>query len=340
MVGVTRTGAHGHLRPGHAAAAGALQGDRAAHQPAHQPVGLLRIRLSALASEVGHAASLPLCASRKQGGKIAATANLTIKARVPPCCTYNAPPLGWADGDRPGCWDGPRHQAPNLDELDGHRSCSHGLQRHLCWSGSTQLARAGFEAQQTQVPCSCPGGVACEWRDAPSALPRSGLPDLALRAQVSYPNKVALARAYFAAPRPTGVYRHGLNRGDVRVPLEYESSRIILRWLETSNPAVAKPVAQALLKSHKCAPASLGCPVHCARYAPHLLFQPAPMRAPFPALLARHQSGALGCMQQRPQLLRALSPGDCARIPSGGARAWLWQLHAWGGACRRCHYQC
>lgn len=47
-------------------------------------VGLLRIRLSALASDISHAAALPLCANRKQGGKIAATANLTIKARPHP----------------------------------------------------------------------------------------------------------------------------------------------------------------------------------------------------------------------------------------------------------------
>jgi hypothetical protein len=50
-------------------------------------VGLLRLRLGALASDVSHAAALPMVASRKSGCKTAATAHLTIKAcRLCLCC--------------------------------------------------------------------------------------------------------------------------------------------------------------------------------------------------------------------------------------------------------------
>lgn len=42
-------------------------------------VGLLRLRLNSLTSEVDHSAELPMCASRKQGGERTATLDLNIK---------------------------------------------------------------------------------------------------------------------------------------------------------------------------------------------------------------------------------------------------------------------
>lgn len=44
-------------------------------------VGLLRLRLNSLTSEVDHVAELPMCASRKQGGEKTATLGLSIKVR-------------------------------------------------------------------------------------------------------------------------------------------------------------------------------------------------------------------------------------------------------------------
>ena len=44
-------------------------------------VGLLRLRLNSLTSEVDHAAQLPMCSSRKQGGECTATLGLNIKVR-------------------------------------------------------------------------------------------------------------------------------------------------------------------------------------------------------------------------------------------------------------------
>lgn len=45
-----------------------------------QLVGLLRLRLSSLATDALHCARLPLCASRKAGGDRAATVDLCMKA--------------------------------------------------------------------------------------------------------------------------------------------------------------------------------------------------------------------------------------------------------------------
>ena len=42
-------------------------------------VGLLRLRLNSLTSEVDHAAELPMCSSRKQGGEKTATVGVNIK---------------------------------------------------------------------------------------------------------------------------------------------------------------------------------------------------------------------------------------------------------------------
>jgi hypothetical protein len=47
-----------------------------------QMVGLLRLRLSSLSTDVLHCARLPLCASRQKGGERSATADLAIKARL------------------------------------------------------------------------------------------------------------------------------------------------------------------------------------------------------------------------------------------------------------------
>lgn len=46
-----------------------------------QMVGLLRLRLSSLATDTLHSARLPLCASRRSGGERSATVDLCIKAR-------------------------------------------------------------------------------------------------------------------------------------------------------------------------------------------------------------------------------------------------------------------
>ena len=70
---------------------------------------------------------------------------------------------------------------------------------------------------------------------------------------MTYPDRIALARAYMSPPRPIGVYRHGLNRGDVLRALEAESARIVQRWLETSNPPVPRAVADVLILGRKCA---------------------------------------------------------------------------------------
>ena len=42
-------------------------------------VGLLRLRLNSLTSEVDHSAELPMCSSRKQGGEKTATIGLNVK---------------------------------------------------------------------------------------------------------------------------------------------------------------------------------------------------------------------------------------------------------------------
>ena len=42
-------------------------------------VGLLRLRLNSLTSEVDHEAELPMCSSRKQGGEKTATIGLNVK---------------------------------------------------------------------------------------------------------------------------------------------------------------------------------------------------------------------------------------------------------------------
>ena len=42
-------------------------------------VGLLRLRLNSLTSEVDHTAELPMCSSRKQGGEKTATVGINIK---------------------------------------------------------------------------------------------------------------------------------------------------------------------------------------------------------------------------------------------------------------------
>lgn len=46
-----------------------------------QMVGMLRLRLSSLATDTLHSARLPLCASRRSGGERSATVDLCIKAR-------------------------------------------------------------------------------------------------------------------------------------------------------------------------------------------------------------------------------------------------------------------
>ena len=47
-------------------------------------VGLLRLRLNSLTSEVDHTAELPMCSSRKQGGEKTATVGINIKVRSCP----------------------------------------------------------------------------------------------------------------------------------------------------------------------------------------------------------------------------------------------------------------
>ena len=44
-------------------------------------VGLLRLRLNSLTSEVDHSAELPMCSSRKQGGEKTATIGLNVKVK-------------------------------------------------------------------------------------------------------------------------------------------------------------------------------------------------------------------------------------------------------------------
>ena len=56
-------------------------------------VGLLRLRLNSLTSEVGHSAELPMCASRKQGGERTATLGLNIKVRTCPSYPPRPPTL-------------------------------------------------------------------------------------------------------------------------------------------------------------------------------------------------------------------------------------------------------
>ena len=72
-----------------------------------------------------------------------------------------------------------------------------------------------------------------------------GLPPL----QVSYFNRLRLLRTYILPVSPLGLFRHGLNKGDVRQKLDRETNCIIMRWLETSNPPVARAVAEVLIRS-------------------------------------------------------------------------------------------
>ncbi len=67
--------------------------------------------------------------------------------------------------------------------------------------------------------------------------------------QVSYFNSWRLLRTYILPVTPLGIFKHGLNKGDVRQALERETNCIIMRWLETSNPPVARAVAEVLIRS-------------------------------------------------------------------------------------------
>ena len=67
--------------------------------------------------------------------------------------------------------------------------------------------------------------------------------------QVSYFSKLRLLRTYILPAAPLGLYRHGLYKGDVREALDRETNCIIMRWLETSNPPVARAVADVLIRS-------------------------------------------------------------------------------------------
>jgi hypothetical protein len=67
--------------------------------------------------------------------------------------------------------------------------------------------------------------------------------------QVSYFSKLRLLRTYVLPAAPLGLYRHGLYKGEVRKALDGETNCIIMRWLETSNPPVARAVAEVLIRS-------------------------------------------------------------------------------------------
>ena len=67
--------------------------------------------------------------------------------------------------------------------------------------------------------------------------------------QVSYFSKRRLLRTYILPAAPLGIYKHGLNKGDVKQALERETNCIVMRWLETSNPPVARAVAEILIRS-------------------------------------------------------------------------------------------
>lgn len=67
--------------------------------------------------------------------------------------------------------------------------------------------------------------------------------------QVSYFSKWRLLRTYILPVSPLGLFKHGLNKGDVRQLLDRETNCIIMRWLEASNPPVARAVAEVLIHS-------------------------------------------------------------------------------------------
>jgi len=67
--------------------------------------------------------------------------------------------------------------------------------------------------------------------------------------QVTYFNKWRLLRTYILPAAPLGLYKHGLNKGDVKQTLDRETNCIIMRWLETSNPPVPRAVAEVLIRS-------------------------------------------------------------------------------------------
>jgi hypothetical protein len=54
-------------------------------------VGLLRLRLSSLSTDVAHHAVLPMCASRKNGGERTASADLSIQASAKNCLPSTCP---------------------------------------------------------------------------------------------------------------------------------------------------------------------------------------------------------------------------------------------------------
>lgn len=82
-----------------------------------------------------------------------------------------------------------------------------------------------------------------------STLPHDCLVRVWALPQVSYFNQWRLLRTYILPVTPLGVFKHGLNKGDVRRTLERETNCIVMRWLETSNPPVARAVAEILIRS-------------------------------------------------------------------------------------------
>lgn len=65
--------------------------------------------------------------------------------------------------------------------------------------------------------------------------------------QVVYWDQRSLLKSYARPLLPEGVYRYQLHSGSTAKRLEFEKERIIQRWLSSTSPSIAAPVAKAVL---------------------------------------------------------------------------------------------
>ena len=69
--------------------------------------------------------------------------------------------------------------------------------------------------------------------------------------QVIYFDEKSVIQRYFKATDPRDVYEHGLHLGNTGKQMEFERTRIVLRWLETTHPPIPKMVARSVLGSER-----------------------------------------------------------------------------------------
>eukprot|EP00887_Chlorella_sp_A99_P001355 scaffold8.g1355.t1 len=74
---------------------------------------------------------------------------------------------------------------------------------------------------------------------------------LSLTLQVNFADHKALLRSYAAPPLPKAAYYLGVNGSEYQRVLHLQSRRVVLRWLESANPAVRSEEALALLDTER-----------------------------------------------------------------------------------------